>query len=137
MTYNAGALNQEQIEIFKAFWENFKHILSLEISDIQKNFIIQEELLKIMVYNLPNLNASFYCISEIQSYTFNALFEQRLFKEISAEIFDNYEQFQKFMYKAIQIYSEIFDVDLIDNIKNSRTSWQGSGFENFTDDFFK
>lgn len=137
LKYNSDLLDKNQIEVFNGFFDEFKCILSLDISDVKKNAIIQEALLKILVYNLPNLNASFYVISQMENFKFNPLFEERLAVYIKPDIFNNYENFHKFMHNAINIYQNAFEIDLIRNIENSKgTFWAGTGFENIANDVF-
>lgn len=138
LNFNEKYLNNEQLEVFKGFLKTFKSILELSISDIYKHEIIQEELLKIMAYNLPNLNASFYVISQIEAYEFNAVFIARIIPHITPEIFSNHVNYQKFMRIAIKIYEDVFKNGLIDKIEKSKsTFWEGTGFENIADDVFK
>jgi hypothetical protein len=137
LKYNSDLLDKNQIEVFNGFFDEFKCLLSLDISDVKKNAIIQEALLKILVYNLPNLNASFYVISQMENFKFNPLFEERLAVYIKPDIFNNYENFHKFMHNAINIYQNAFEIDLIRNIENSKgTFWAGTGFENIANDVF-
>jgi hypothetical protein len=63
----------------------------------------------------------------------NKKYYQQLEPYINNSIFDNKENFNKFMSKAIRIYN-----DNITNIsKNINTNfWKGTGFENIADDIF-
>lgn len=138
LKYNSNLLNENQIEIFKGIFEEFKSTLDLKISDVAKNTIIQEVLLKLLVYNFPNLNASFYVVSHIEAFKFNVLFEERLATHIKSDIFNNYENFHNYMHKAIMIYQCTLEVELIKHIENSKnTFWEGTGFEHIANDVFK
>lgn len=130
---NFKNLSLDQKEIFNEFFAKFKSILSLEMSEINKNELIQEEFFKIMSFKLPNLQSSFYVISQVQeSFIFNENFEARLLEHITPEVFNNYENLYKFIKIGIKIYNEELG-GLIKNIENSNSSFfEGTGFANIT-----
>jgi len=107
----------------------------INITEIEKNVLIQEELFK-LVASKANLNISFYYGKIIDpNVCLNLKFYNKLSPLINDRIFDNKVNFQRFLGKAIKFYQEEVDNVYI-NIQQSKIFWQGSGFEKIADDLF-
>lgn len=107
----------------------YKHYtFFLEVAIIAVNYLIQDGLLHCIALNVLQKQPSFFASHKVSLIEFNVKYYQQLEPYINSSIFDNKENFNKFMSKAIGIYYN-------DNINNN--FWKGTGFENIADDIWE
>lgn len=125
------------IEESNLFYNNVrqvKHISEMALDPMIINKLIQEELLKCLAANILPRQPSFYTPYKITTTEFNDKYFKYLEPYINKNIFDNKENFNSFMTKAIFIYNSTVE-EISKNVKDD--FWKGTGFENIADEVFK
>lgn len=120
----------------KTFIEKMQHHTKMGFDPITINNLIQTEILKSMSLNLLHKQPSLFAITlhgnNLQK--FNEKFLTKLQPYIEPTIFDNRDNYIRFMRISLKIYNETV-AEIAKNIENS--FWKGTGFENIADDLFK
>jgi len=123
-------------EDLKDLREKFRAINNLQITEIDKNRIIQELLFQQISRHEVLLKASFYYHFKVREFTtLNSEFFDKLKPHINNNIFDNKKSYNEFMKTAIKVYCDTVQ-DISRNIQNSKSFWMGTGFEEIADDLF-
>ena len=121
--------------VFQKHLVNIKDIVLAYPNDpIFMNMLIQNELLHCIASNVLKKQPSFFTVHKISESAFNEKYFKLLEPYINKNIFDNKENFNQFMSKALRIYKDTI-MDISGNVTNN--FWKGTGFENIADDIFK
>lgn len=106
----------------------------MPLDPIMLNNLIQDELFHCIALNVLNKQSSLFASHKVSVIEFNEKYFKLVEPHINSSIFDNKENFNKFMSKALRIYNDNI-IDIYTNVKNH--FWRGTGLENIADDIFK